>query len=216
MRHQDQQFFDSFMLVIGILMGLAAGLFFLARAVSIDTQGKYVAADPAVIAVVDARIKPVGHVLLLGDAELAAAAAAAVAPPKPSAAPLTGPQVYNAACIACHAPPGLNGAPPLGDVDAWAPRIAQGIDTLHQHALSGFRGERASCRRKAAAWICRTPRSRAPSIIWSSRRRRSNPASSLACGDPRRYFSAASERYTVRAFSTSGAGMTVARILNCA
>ncbi len=79
MRHQDQQFFDSFMLVIGILMGAAAGLFFLARAVSIDTQGKYVAADPAVIAAVGARIKPVGHVLLLGDAELAAAAAAAVA-----------------------------------------------------------------------------------------------------------------------------------------
>src|SRR5512143_3676178 len=47
LRHQDQQFFDSFMLVIGILMGVAAGLFFLARAISIDTQGKYMAADPA-------------------------------------------------------------------------------------------------------------------------------------------------------------------------
>jgi len=142
LRHQDQQFFDSFMLVIGILMGVAAGLFFLARAVSIDTQGKYVAADPAVIAAVGARIKPVGHVLLLGDAELAAAAAAAAAVPKPAAAPLTGPQVYNAACIACHAPPGLNGAPPLADAEAWAPRIAQGMDTLHQHALTGFQGQK--------------------------------------------------------------------------
>jgi cytochrome c5 len=141
LRHQDQQFFDSFMLVIGILMGVATGLFFLARAISIDTQGKYVAADPAVIAAVGERIKPVGHVLLLGDAELAAAAAAAVAT-KPAAAPLTGPQVYNAACIACHAPPGLNGAPPLGDIEAWAPRIAQGMDTLRQHALSGFQGQK--------------------------------------------------------------------------
>jgi cytochrome c5 len=140
-RHQDQQFFDSFMLVIGILMGVAVGLFFLARAVSIDTQGKYIASDPRVQAAVAARIKPVGHVLLAGDAELAAAAAAAVAAPKPEAAPLTGPQVYNAACIACHAPPGLNGAPPLGDAAAWAPRIAQGIDTLHMHALQGFQGK---------------------------------------------------------------------------
>ena len=141
MRHPDQQFFDSFMLVIGILMGVAAGLFFLARAVSIDTQGKYVAADPAVLAAVAARIKPVGHVLMAGDAELAAAAAEAVAAPKPQAAPMTGVQVYNAACIACHAT-GLNGAPPLGDVEAWAPRIAQGMDTLHQHALAGFQGQK--------------------------------------------------------------------------
>ncbi|MEO8464035.1 MAG: c-type cytochrome [Gammaproteobacteria bacterium] len=142
MRHQDQQFFDSFMLVLGILMGVAVGLFFLARAISIDTQGKYVAADPAVLAAIDARIKPVGHVLLAGDAELAAAAAAAVAAPKPEAAPLTGVQVYNAACIACHAPPGVNGAPPMGDAAAWAPRIAQGVDTLHMHALTGFQGQK--------------------------------------------------------------------------
>ena len=45
-------------------------------------------------------------------------------------------------CIACHAPPGLNGAPPMGDVAAWAPRIAKGMDTLHQHALMGFQGEK--------------------------------------------------------------------------
>ncbi|HVY65120.1 MAG TPA: c-type cytochrome [Gammaproteobacteria bacterium] len=141
MRDQDQHFFDSFMLVIGILIGVAVGIFFFARAIAIDTQGKYIAADPRVQAAVAARIKPVGHVLLAGDAELAAAAAAAVATPKPAAAPLTGPQVYNAACIACHAPPGLNGAPPLGDAAAWAPRIAQGIDTLHQHALTGFQGK---------------------------------------------------------------------------
>ena len=140
MRHQDQQFFDSFMLVIGILMGVAVGLFFLARAISIDTQGTYIAADPTVQAAIDERIKPVGTVLLLGDAELAAAAAAAVTAPTPVATVLSGPQVYNAACIVCHQPPGVGGAPPTGDVAAWAPRIAQGMDTLHQHALQGFQG----------------------------------------------------------------------------
>lgn len=58
--------------------------------------------------------------------------------PKKAAAPLTGPQVYREVCIACHAPPGVGGAPALGDRDAWAPRIAQGMETLIEHALRGF------------------------------------------------------------------------------
>jgi len=140
LRDPDQTFFDSFMLVIGILMGIAVGLFFLARAISIDTQGTYIAEDATVRAAIDARIKPIGQVLLLGDAELAAAAAAAVATPTPVATVMTGPQVYNAACIVCHQPPGVGGAPPIGDVAAWTPRIAQGLDTLHMHAIQGFQG----------------------------------------------------------------------------
>jgi cytochrome c5 len=140
LRHQDQQFFDSFMLVIGILMGVAVGLFFLVNAISIETQDLYVTEDPAVQAAIEDRIRPVGRVMLLGDAELAAAAAAAVAAPTPVATVMTGPQVYNAACIVCHQPPGTGGAPPFGDVAAWAPRIEQGMDTLYMHALQGFQG----------------------------------------------------------------------------
>jgi cytochrome c5 len=142
LRQHDQQFFDSFMLVIGILMGVAVGLFFLVRAISNETANLYHTEDPTVQAAIDERIKPVGRVLLLGDAELAAAAAAAVAAPTPVATVLTGPQVYNAACIVCHQPPGTGGAPPIGDMAAWAPRIAQGMDTLYMHALMGFTGEK--------------------------------------------------------------------------
>ena len=87
MRQHDQQFFDSFMLVIGILMGAAVGLFFLVRAISIDTQGRYIIEDPTVQEAIEERIKPVGRVLLMGDAELAAAAAAAVQAPTPIAPP---------------------------------------------------------------------------------------------------------------------------------
>ena len=122
------------------LMGVAVGLFFLVNAISNETQGVYIADDPTVQAEIDARIRPVGRVLLLGDAELAAAAAAAVAAPRPVATVMTGPQVYNAACIVCHQPPGTGGAPPIGDVALWAPRIAQGMDTLYMHALQGFHG----------------------------------------------------------------------------
>ncbi len=53
---------------------------------------------------------------------------------------MTGEQVYNNVCIACHYPPGVGGAPGLGDAEAWAPRIAQGIEILVYHALNGFTG----------------------------------------------------------------------------
>jgi len=140
LRQHDQQFFDTFMLVIGILAGVAVGLFFLVRAISIDTQGRYNTEDPTLQAAIEERIKPVGRVLLMGDAELAAAAAAAVAAPKPVATVMTGPQVYNAACIVCHQRGATTGAPTVGDLAAWAPRIAQGKDTLYTHALTGYQG----------------------------------------------------------------------------
>ena len=59
---------------------------------------------------------------------------------EPMATTLTGQQVYNNVCIACHSPPGVGGAPALGDAEAWTGRIAQGMDTLIDHALNGFSG----------------------------------------------------------------------------
>jgi cytochrome c5 len=139
LRQQDQQFFDSFMLVLGILMGVAVGLFFLARIISIDTEGVFVQDDPEVQAAIEERIRPIGRVILMGSAEAQAAAAAVVAT-APVATVMSGPQVYNMACIVCHASPGVGGAPPLGDTAAWAERIAQGAETLNRHALEGFQG----------------------------------------------------------------------------
>ena len=48
--------------------------------------------------------------------------------------------VYESRCTACHGF-GIAGAPRLGDKDSWAPRIAQGIETLYDHAINGFTGE---------------------------------------------------------------------------
>ena len=53
---------------------------------------------------------------------------------------MNGEQVYKNVCIACHYPPGVGGAPALGDAEAWSPRIAQGMNTLIDHALNGFSG----------------------------------------------------------------------------
>jgi cytochrome c5 len=48
-----------------------------------------------------------------------------------------GEQVYNSLCVICHQA-GVAGAPKLGDKEAWAPRIAQGMDTLFSHSLNGL------------------------------------------------------------------------------
>jgi cytochrome c5 len=79
------------------------------------------------------------------NATTAAAAATApqstpAAPPAPTtvaaAADSGPPALYNQVCSACHAT-GVAGAPKVGDRTAWAPRAAQGIDTLTASAIKG-------------------------------------------------------------------------------
>lgn len=95
--------------------------------------------------VVGVAFAPVGQVALADSKE---PAAAPTSKPEAAASALTGPEVYNAVCIACHHPPGLGGAPALGDGDAWAPRIAQGVETLIDHALGGYSGSTGIMPRK--------------------------------------------------------------------
>ena len=58
-----------------------------------------------------------------------------------------GAAVYNSGCMACHNS-GVAGSPKIGDKDAWADRIAQGMDLLYEHAIVGFRARPATCRPK--------------------------------------------------------------------
>lgn len=73
------------------------------------------------------RIKPVGQLYLEGAEPEEAA----------DTGPKTPEQVYNTSCSACHGA-GVMGAPKMGDAGAWAPRIAQGMDVLVEHAIKGF------------------------------------------------------------------------------
>jgi len=133
----DRKFFDTFMLVLGILIGIAILLYVLARIIASGTQEQHVITDPVNQAVVAERIAPVAKVAVAGqdNSALAPVQQAAAAP----AAELGGEEVFNMACMACHGA-GVAGAPKYGDKAAWAPRIAKGADTLHKHALEGFQG----------------------------------------------------------------------------
>lgn len=84
---------------------------------------------------VEQRVKPVGELVKLEGAPAPAPAAAVVAV---AAKAKSGEEVYNTACVACHGA-GVAGAPKTGDKAAWAPRIAQGITTLYDHAIKGFK-----------------------------------------------------------------------------
>ncbi|NPU91145.1 MAG: cytochrome c5 family protein [Gammaproteobacteria bacterium] len=83
---------------------------------------------------IDARTQPSAKVCVQGEECGGAAAAPVVAA---AAAAKSPEEIYNSSCMACHAT-GAAGAPKVGDAAAWAPRIAQGADLLHKHAIGGL------------------------------------------------------------------------------
>ena len=96
--------------------------------------------DVELHATVEERIRPFGRVKLPGEEHAPGELKVDEIPPaEPHAALLTGPQVFNEACIACHGT-GIGGAPTLEDAASWEARIAQGMDMLYQHALEGYTG----------------------------------------------------------------------------
>lgn len=137
---RDQKFFDLYSLVIGALALVMVAIFVLAMRMSSLTQGVYTAQTEEYQAAVAERLRPFGQVYLPGEETAAALPTVAAAPKvEPVETMLSGPQVYNEACIACHGS-GIGGAPMLSDSANWAPRIAQGLDTLRTHAVDGYTG----------------------------------------------------------------------------
>lgn len=130
----DKQFFDTFMMVIGVLIVVAFGIYFGAKAISAHTQEAQAVQDPLVQKAVNERLKPVAQVAIAGQ-DNSALEEKSEAPA--ALTEMSGEQLYTQTCSACHASGVLN-APKFGDKALWAPRIAKGMDTLHQHALHGF------------------------------------------------------------------------------
>ena len=129
----DEQMNDStfgrlFIIMILAMTVLAIFLAVLAAGASSDVNARLdERSDQENSASVAERLAPVG--------EFAVGEAASVV-----AAPviLSGEEAY-ASCTACHAQ-GIAGAPQVGANDVWTARIAQGIDTLYDHAINGYTG----------------------------------------------------------------------------
>jgi cytochrome c5 len=130
----DTHFFNSFSVVLGILIVFAIILFGVARSIGADTQGQAVLLEPLHLKDVRDNIAPFAHVAIAGKDN--SALAVVTAPAAAADLPTTGEQAFNKVCYACHAT-GVNGAPKMGDHAAWGPRIAQGKETLYKDAISG-------------------------------------------------------------------------------
>lgn len=109
-----------FTLVSGIVIVIAV-IYFL---IKLAGSGSFGDVAETTEAATQTRIQPVGQ-LKLGDGI--------------PVGERQGDQIFNKICIQCHgADKSVPNAPKIENNGEWAPRIAQGFDTLFQHALNGF------------------------------------------------------------------------------
>ncbi|MEJ1966249.1 MAG: c-type cytochrome [Gammaproteobacteria bacterium] len=139
MSKQDTHFFNTFSLVIGLLVVVALGIFALARSVAGATQEKQMLVESHYLKGVSERVQPFARVAVAGQDNSALKIEASSAVSTAPAAPKNGDELYEQACKACHGA-GIAGAPKAGDGAAWGPRIAKGKTILYDHALHGFTG----------------------------------------------------------------------------
>ena len=125
--HTDSSFFKTMVMIIAALVVFMILIIIVANWLSSDSTDVH--KDRMVQDAIEERIAPVGKV---NTGAVAPAATAA-------AGPVDGKAIYDQACFACHGT-GAAGAPKLGDTGAWGARIEQGMDTLFDHAINGFKG----------------------------------------------------------------------------
>ena len=132
----DLKFSDTVKLVLGLLVVLAFVIYYVAQAIIEETQNAFVKEDSAYQEQLNKRIEPVGRVAIAGQSD---EVEARESEPEPAVAAMSGEDIYNSSCVACHGI-GIAGAPKVGDTEAWAPRIDQGLPTLYEHAIKGYQG----------------------------------------------------------------------------
>ena len=83
------------------------------------------------------RLAPFGSSCLEGDEACGSAPEASPAAAAVTNEPLSGQEVYDRFCFACHAA-GVADAPLFQDADQWAPRLEKGMDELLRTSTAGF------------------------------------------------------------------------------
>lgn len=129
----DREFMKFFSGLIASLAALAVVLFILAQIVSDKPKVAQTATDTNAVA---ERIKPVGEVTVSSGRGVAGTLIATAN----AASGDMGKTTFDASCVVCHGA-GIAGAPKVGDKAAWKDRVAQGANTLYQHAINGYQGK---------------------------------------------------------------------------
>lgn len=143
--------------LFNLIGGIAILAAVLALLVKLAGSGYYSDAAEMTKAAVTTRIMPAGQNVVGAPKDepppapaaataASGAAASATADAGSTAAPAAGgadsaqaKANFEKTCQACHgANSPIPGAPKVTHNDEWAPRIKQGKDTLHQHAINGF------------------------------------------------------------------------------
>ena len=138
----DRIFLKHFAMLIGFLIVVAIVLMALGAHIYASHPPEQ---SPKAAAAVTERVAPVGAVYA-GDTGRASMAAAQEAAKAAAAAQVAyggttdGKAIFGELCHACHEK-GVGGAPIVGDKAAWAPRVAEGLDTLVKHAIEGYTGK---------------------------------------------------------------------------
>ena len=131
--NSDQTFFRAFTIVLGALFLITIVAIFGARVIT-----NWNANDgmrPEQLTRVKSRTEPVYAVNTDPNATSLAAAGG-----DSGGEPMSGSEVYNNVCSACHAS-GVAGAPKTSDTAAWKKRLSeQGKDTLYERAINGYKG----------------------------------------------------------------------------
>lgn len=139
-QEKDKVFFRNFSIVVGLLAIMMVIFITAARIVGIDEDAEVKQRAESVAKMTE----PMGEAVVTGSEEAAAeevstpGAEEATADSGASGDP--GKALFEKVCVSCHGS-GIPGIPQLGDKEAWAPRIAEGMDVLHDHALNGFTGK---------------------------------------------------------------------------
>lgn len=138
MSHKDDVFIKTFSAVVG---GLALFAILLMVFANIFHDQLTREVSEARTDAVQSRIAPIGAVYAgeSGAQALAAATQAKQTADSGASGPMSGQQVYQNVCAACH-DAGVGGAPKM-EASAWQDRLAKGEDTLVSHAIDGFQGE---------------------------------------------------------------------------
>jgi cytochrome c5 len=138
----DRIFLKHFAMLIGFLIVVALVLMVLGAHIYASHPPEQ---RPQAAEATGERIAPVGAVYA-GDTGRAAMAVAQEAAKAAAASQVAyggttdGKTIFGNLCHSCHET-GAGGAPKTTDKAAWAPRVAEGLDTLIKHAIEGYSGK---------------------------------------------------------------------------